>query len=534
MPRVLVKEGVYKKPGTKCYYMAIRVDDDTVVNRSTGMRTKKAAIPVYWATRERLVKEALNIHAEKTPRDILPLWKEMAVTKFGSKYIEATEDAQQRHWHSLMDMPVARITQEEVQAIEVQIRELGFMPESINKAINAFSCLITFGCKKLKWFHYTEFSFSREKVRPTTKDVIGKQHLIAFLGFVASKGNIQALLIIAMMLALALRECEAIAACWSSFSIGADGQMTFRTTSKNRTRVVPVPEWLELMLRHYEDAVLDPNYRPSRRAGRPRSSVQGKALGRTEESSEHRDLMFTGPSGKPRAAGYTSEYIKFACDKLGLPALTPHRMRGSSANMMKVQGLSIDEIQQVLGHSSIVTTSLYLSQNHAITRDVQNSIGRQTFPGASSALDTLRESASSRTRRLLPMPVQALAQVTTEVFAIDSPAMRFLPPLTPLPTPHEPTPATLDAEHDKSAFVAGVEQLQMIRRPSRPPKELLEDLVWRIPTSTLAKIFGVSDVAIAKWCAELGIVKPGRGFWAKAASLLERLRLEFGSCPESL
>ena len=117
---------------------------------------------------------------------------------------------------------------------------------------------------------------------------------------------------------------------------------------------------------------------------------------------------------------------------------------------------------------------------------------------------------------------------------LDTPLREFLPPLTPPPTPHEPTHATSDAEQEKSAFVAGVEQLQMIRRPSRPPKELLEELVWRVPTSTLAKIYDVSDVAIAKWCAELRIAKPGRGFWAKAASLLERLRLESGSCPESL
>lgn len=528
MPRVLRKEGVYKKPDTLCYYMAIRVDDDTVVNRSTGMRTKKAAIQVYWAMRERLVKEALNIYADKTPRDILPHWKKMAVTKFGSKYIAAVEDSLDRHWYSLMDKPVARIAQEEVQAIEVQIRELGFKAESINKAINAFSCLITFGRKQLKWFQHTEFSFKREKIRPTSKDVIGKQHLIAFLGFVAAKGNIQALLIVAMMLALALRECEALAACWSSFVVGADGQLTFRTTSKGKTRVLPVPEWLEVMIRHYEEAVLDPTFRPSRRAGRPRSSILSHTSDHKEDPSTSKDWMFTGPAEKPRAAGYTSKYIKFACESLSLPALTPHRMRGSSANMLKVEGLSIDEIQKILGHSSIVTTSLYLAQNHAIARDVQNSLGRQTFPGTSSVLDALRESASSRTRRLLPLPTQALVRVAAELVASDSPAMRFLPPLAPTQTPLKSTSSTPEPEQDKSALVAGVEQLQMIRRPSRPPKELLAELVWRVPTSTLAKLFGVSDVAIGKWCDEDGILKPGRGFWAKLLPTLNALRQEFG------
>lgn len=48
-----------------------------------------------------------------------------------------------------------------------------------------------------------------------------------------------------------------------------------------------------------------------------------------------------------------------------------------------------------------------------------------------------------------------------------------------------------------------------------PSKEELEKLVWEQPTSDLAKIFGVSDVAIAKWCKKYGIEKPSRGYWMK-------------------
>lgn len=525
MPRELKQEGVYKKQGSKCYHMCIRVDDATVVNRTTGMRTKRAASQVYWETRERLVKAVLCIHSDKTPRDILPLWRRMADVKFGPKYIAAVDDSLERHWRSLMDKPVVRITQEEVQAIEVQIRECGFLPESINKAINAFSCLITFARTKLKWFRYVEFSFSREKVERTTKDVIGKKHLVGFLACIASQGNIQVLLIIAMMLGLGLRECEALSACWSGFLLGPDGQLAFRTKAKRKVRVVPVPEWLELMIRHYEESVLDPNFRPSRRGGRPRgcqTSTTRSSSG-TKSTSE-RNWMFSGASGEPHSAGYSSTYIKFACEKLGLPSLSPHRMRGSSANMLKIEGLSLDEIQKILGHSSIVTTALYLTQNHAITRDVQNVLGRQVFPGADSALAAFRESASRRTtRRLLPMPTQAVDQIAEDVIATDSPAMRFLPPLKPeLAIPVEIPP--LETQVDKGTLVAAVDRMTMARRPSRPAKDLLQKLVWMVPTSTLAEVFGVSDVAIGKWCAELGIPKPGRGFWAKALPLLEGMK----------
>lgn len=46
-------------------------------------------------------------------------------------------------------------------------------------------------------------------------------------------------------------------------------------------------------------------------------------------------------------------------------------------------------------------------------------------------------------------------------------------------------------------------------------REDLERLVWSKPTIELAKDFGVSNVAIAKRCKKLGVIKPEPGFWAK-------------------
>lgn len=46
------------------------------------------------------------------------------------------------------------------------------------------------------------------------------------------------------------------------------------------------------------------------------------------------------------------------------------------------------------------------------------------------------------------------------------------------------------------------------------PKEL-KRLVWERPTEQIAKQFGVSGNAVAKWCKKYGIDKPPRGYWAK-------------------
>ncbi len=45
--------------------------------------------------------------------------------------------------------------------------------------------------------------------------------------------------------------------------------------------------------------------------------------------------------------------------------------------------------------------------------------------------------------------------------------------------------------------------------------EDLEALVWEMPSTWVAEIFGVSDVAISKRCRKAKINKPPRGYWAK-------------------
>jgi hypothetical protein len=48
--------------------------------------------------------------------------------------------------------------------------------------------------------------------------------------------------------------------------------------------------------------------------------------------------------------------------------------------------------------------------------------------------------------------------------------------------------------------------------------EDLEALVWMMPSSSVAEMLGVSDVAIAKRCKKQSIKKPPRGYWAKLRS----------------
>jgi len=54
----------------------------------------------------------------------------------------------------------------------------------------------------------------------------------------------------------------------------------------------------------------------------------------------------------------------------------------------------------------------------------------------------------------------------------------------------------------------------------RYDREELYKKVWRVPIWTLAKEYGISDVALAKTCRKLNIPLPGRGYWEKRAAKL--------------
>lgn len=51
-------------------------------------------------------------------------------------------------------------------------------------------------------------------------------------------------------------------------------------------------------------------------------------------------------------------------------------------------------------------------------------------------------------------------------------------------------------------------------------REELERLVWEMPSERVAEKYGVSGKLIGKRCKQLGIEKPGRGYWAKNRRLM--------------
>lgn len=49
----------------------------------------------------------------------------------------------------------------------------------------------------------------------------------------------------------------------------------------------------------------------------------------------------------------------------------------------------------------------------------------------------------------------------------------------------------------------------------RPSKETLNELIWSMPTTEVAKKFNMSDNGISRWISDYGLTKPPRGYWQR-------------------
>lgn len=529
MPKAIKSEGIYKKKGSQYYHMVFRIDANKIVNRSTRMTTKAAAFEVFKRARERAIKESLGIFSGKTPRDVLSEWERMAQRKFGEKYIKAVKKSLDRHWLRLMDKKISKIRQDEVHRILVEIDQFGFAPESVNKAVNAFSCLITFAREELGWIKFVDFKFKRKEVVRKHKRVLSKGQVPVFLRLIAVQANLHATMIIALMLGLALREIEALYATWSKLGYDAKECLVFSTKGKNdKERRITVPDWLEVMILRYHEIVISGDYRPSRRAGRPRSNPlesQPRANSGTA-SAPQTDWMFPSNQGTPHRSGYTNSYIHKAGELMGINGLSAHRMRGTTANLLKLEGLSLDEIAKFLGHEHLSTTALYLEPSQTETHSAQNALGNQIWPGAASLARNMREKqAHLFGRSLLPPPPEALEHINEKYRDVDTSSTRLLPLSGPPPV-DAALPVEGGSEAVRQSISASIQEISLKPGLIRPTKSLLVNLVWEIPSQRIGEIYGVSETMVGRWCEEFGIVKPERGFWSKVRALLEPVRRE--------
>lgn len=67
----------------------------------------------------------------------------------------------------------------------------------------------------------------------------------------------------------------------------------------------------------------------------------------------------------------------------------------------------------------------------------------------------------------------------------------------------------------KELLEAEKQKRKSMRRCARPSIEVLQELVFKFPTTHIGKMFGVTDNAVKKWYRYYKLDYPKRGYWAK-------------------
>ena len=73
-----------------------------------------------------------------------------------------------------------------------------------------------------------------------------------------------------------------------------------------------------------------------------------------------RDLVFTGLAGQPLHVSTVEHALRRECERLGVPALTPHGLRHLHASLLLAEGAPLPVVSSRLGHANTqVTASVY-------------------------------------------------------------------------------------------------------------------------------------------------------------------------------
>ena len=82
------------------------------------------------------------------------------------------------------------------------------------------------------------------------------------------------------------------------------------------------------------------------------------------------DLVFTRSDGSPIWWSTAGRWLEELCESVGLPRLTPHQLRHNCATLLSAQGASLQEIQGLLRHRHVATTSdVYVHMVEGVRRD---------------------------------------------------------------------------------------------------------------------------------------------------------------------
>lgn len=126
------------------------------------------------------------------------------------------------------------------------------------------------------------------------------------------------------------------------------------TTKSGKARTIPCPDMLATSLRTHRQ--------------RQRQTRIAHA-----DVWQDRDLVFPNAIGHAQHASAMRDRMRIACQRAGVPPLTPHGLRHTAASLL-AEHAPIGVVRDVLGHSSLTITNGYVHSSDASRRGGSNAL----------------------------------------------------------------------------------------------------------------------------------------------------------------
>lgn len=322
---------------------------------STGCSTLSDAQKWLMRYRAKLTLEGVGIREMPTLRQLLVEWAETAGATNNPDQIKSMKAAIQVHCKHLLTLTLDQISTERVQAtLQLYLTTRGCGPGrqghtkgGANALRLRLNTLMGYAvrCGYLSKKPYDVKKYKTQKSpRPVVRAAKTKDYLDALERLARSEDR---KLAVVLMLGLGLRESEALGLRWEfidlehgSLTVGRLEDGAF-TTKGGEARRIKVLSWVIERLRKRWGADKKPKHGlvlPG-----PKDEVTGEIL--------------------PHSPGYTRPLVKRVGAEIGLPGLTPHRLRASFVTSLVLEaGVPLPQAQRMVGHKHITTTMGYIAE----------------------------------------------------------------------------------------------------------------------------------------------------------------------------
>ncbi|WP_257306510.1 tyrosine-type recombinase/integrase [Geothrix campi] len=338
---------------------------------STGCSTLPDAQRWLNRYRAKLAFEGIGIRDMPSLGQLLIEWMETASATNQPGQIASMKAALQRHCKHLLPLPIDQLTTERVQAtLQLYVATNGRGPGRqghTRGGANALRLrLNTLMGYAIRCGYLTKkpYQVKKFKVQQKPRPVVRTRQAKAFREALDRIGrSVDRKLAICMMLGLGLRESEALGMRWDLLDLRQGNLFVGRIldgefyTKGGEARNLAIPGWLlERLLAHWKAA------------GKPKKG-----------------LVFPGPVNPdtkerdPHSPGYTAPLVRRIAQEIGLPGLTPHRMKASFVSALVLEGnIPLPQAQRMAGHKHVVTTMRYVegAEEHKDAVDVLERLQR--------------------------------------------------------------------------------------------------------------------------------------------------------------